>query len=95
MTPDQPVVSKLPVAPVVTVAKTAPGVSGPIEDSLPPITDVTEVKVVPVHPVSPTVEVNDEPKDEAPKFMTPEQRWRELNRLAHDMQMMFSDKVTQ
>ena len=30
---------------------------------------------------------------EQPKFMTPQQRRRELNKLAHEMELMFADKL--
>jgi hypothetical protein len=61
---------------------------------LPPIAEAVEVRTAPVHKVPVEKKVaSSAPKIEAPQFMTPKQRWRELNRLAHDMEVMFADKM--
>ena len=60
--------------------------------NLAPIIEAVDVRTLPVH-AAPSPAIT-EAKAKAAKFMTPKQRWRELNRLAHDMELMYADKVT-
>lgn len=72
----------------------------PTPKKAPPLLAEREVKVPIVNlppqskPAS-KAEAIKEAKKADPKFMTPRQRRRELNRLAHDMEMMFADKLAQ
>jgi hypothetical protein len=73
----------------------------PVIEAMPPIADVVEVRTLPVRAVPPPASVESGNRtaaagvtEAAPKFMSPKERWRELNRLARDMELMFADKVT-
>jgi hypothetical protein len=89
-------------APAATPAAKTPSASSPpiIEvrqtkpTPLPPIAEVVEVRTVPVHkaPIEKKV-LSGVLQADAPQFMTPRQRWLELNRLAYDMEVMFADKM--
>jgi hypothetical protein len=74
-------------SPVIEVRETKP-------TPLPPIVEVVEVRTSPVHKMPIEKKVSSGvPQANAPQFMTPRQRWRELNRLAYDMEVMFADKM--
>jgi hypothetical protein len=88
-----------PVQPAVTPAPKPP----PVEKA-PVLTAAKEVQVVAVHKAPPpaapvgtgkaiVAAQNAEPAV-APKFMTPRQRARELNRLVRDMEVFFTDKLS-
>jgi len=71
----------------------------PASEALPPLTNTApEVRPLPVHAIpSPAGSFpKAEPVSKAAKaanFFTPKQRWRELNRLAYDMELMYDKKV--
>ena len=88
-----------PVTPEIAPApKPAPVKKAPV------LTATKDVKVVAVHkapppaaPVGTGKAIDTAQKTEpapAPKFMTPRQRARELNRLVQDMEIFFADKLT-
>ena len=69
------------------------------EQAMPPLDGMRDVRSSPKHAVPPRVELTVKAETSveranAPEFMTPRQRWLELNRLAQDMETMFVDKLS-
>ena len=70
-------------------------VNNPVDVAMRPVNKVPPV-VEPVskpEPVAPVVRKKPEPPQQ--KFMSRAERRRELNRLAHDMEIMFADKLSE
>ena len=78
-----------------------------IDEKAPPLPPAREiaprtVKPMPVYTAERTSSVTSVPKTpdlsadvaETSNFMTPQQRRRELNKLAHEMELMFADKLS-
>lgn len=74
--------------------ETSPEKPEPAPSPPPAIVEARDVRTLPAHSAPSPVKTETSPaKAEAAKIMTSKERRRELNRLAHDMELMYVEKT--